>query len=255
MTENPSTTEVSALRQEVRALRRIIIATTAAAALGLIGAAVNHVNTSFDTITVHRINLVDNDGTLRLAISNKDNYPPLIMHGKPYGAGMRMVGGSPSLMFYNANGDEQGGFSWGGAGRVGGKYSQFMNMSFDQFEQNDDLVLNFGDSDRGRGGGLELYEQSETTPLDTLTSELLAAGAPGKTPVERQALMTKFARLHFVARDRFFGGYNADGSMVRLSDKEGRPRLLMIVDKSGNPRIEFLDDNGKVTYELPARTP
>jgi hypothetical protein len=247
--------KIRSIRREIQILRVYALLSTIAAGAFLLGAVHKAKNASFDTITVHRINLVDNDGALRLAISNKDNFPPPIMHGKPFGIGMRSVGGSPSFVFYNADGDEQGGFRWDGTGRVGGKYSQLMSMSFDQFEQNDDLMLNFSDSNAGRSGGLELQEQSETTPLDVLLREMQAASAAGKTAAEQNAISTKFARSHFVGHDRFFGGYNADGSMVRLSDKEGRPRLLMIVDKAGSPHIEFLDDSGKVTYELPAKTP
>lgn len=84
---------------------------------------------------------------------------------------------------------------------------------------------------------------------------MLAAGSAGRTPVEQQALETKFARVHFAAHSRFFGGYNPDGPMVRLSDKQGRLRLLMIVDKTGSPHIEFLDESGRVTYELPTKSP
>jgi hypothetical protein len=50
---------------------------------------------------------------------------------------------------------------------------------------------------------------------------------------------------------RFFVGYNQKGSMLDLYDPNGRLRLSASVDKKGNPKIEFLNAQGKVTYELP----
>ena len=34
-------------------------------------------------------------------------------------------------------------------------------------------------------------------------------------------------------------------------DAKGTPRINMIVDANGTPRLDFLDQNGKVTYTLP----
>ncbi len=36
-----------------------------------------------------------------------------------------------------------------------------------------------------------------------------------------------------------------------LADAQGKPRLQLVVDESGAARIEFLDENGKVTFSLP----
>ena len=47
----------------------------------LSGAATPKAN-SFDEITVHRINVVEPDGTLRMVISNHAKLPGVIAHGK-----------------------------------------------------------------------------------------------------------------------------------------------------------------------------
>jgi hypothetical protein len=48
------------------------------------------------------------------------------------------------------------------------------------------------------------------------------------------------------------GGKLPDGSaVVKLSDHEGRPGLLMTVDAAGNPSVIFLDEEGEVVPRLP----
>jgi hypothetical protein len=70
----------------------------------------------FDEIDVNRINLVEPDGTLRLVISDKTNFPGLIVKGKGYPHGRQTAG----MLFFNDEGTENGGLIFGGAkGRDG----------------------------------------------------------------------------------------------------------------------------------------
>src|SRR5215469_3655368 len=67
-------------------------------------------NSVFDQITVHRINIVEPDGTPRLIISDHAFFPGSIDHGKekPY---PRPFAG---MLFYNNEGTENGGLVFGG---------------------------------------------------------------------------------------------------------------------------------------------
>lgn len=108
--------DVDALRAEVRVLRRFMYIMSATVAVALLGAASGLARTTkVDQITVHRMNLVDDDGTLRLAISNRQRLPVSSIDGKPVVG--RAVSNQPSFIFYNKEGDEQGGWRWDG-GRV-----------------------------------------------------------------------------------------------------------------------------------------
>ncbi len=40
-------------------------------------------------------------------------------------------------------------------------------------------------------------------------------------------------------------------ALVSLGDRNGKERLRLSVDSLGAARVEFLDENGKVTYSLP----
>ena len=62
----------------------------------------------FDEISVHRLNITEPDGTLRMVISNKDRLPPVIIKGKerPEMGEARPQAG---MIFFNDEGTENGG--------------------------------------------------------------------------------------------------------------------------------------------------
>jgi hypothetical protein len=39
--------------------------------------------------------------------------------------------------------------------------------------------------------------------------------------------------------------------MVTLADREGKPRLQLLVDSNGVPGLTFLDNKGRITFSLP----
>jgi hypothetical protein len=71
------------IRQQLRVLR--IYAAINTAVIAVLGtAAFRQANApqKLNYVTVHRIDVVDNDGTLRMVISNKDRMHPGVMDGK-----------------------------------------------------------------------------------------------------------------------------------------------------------------------------
>src|ERR1700749_2684464 len=88
------------------------VVSTALLCLVLIGATPHH-TADFDELRVHRINIVEPDGTLRMVISNKDRLPPVIIKGRE-----RPDMGEPrpqaGMLFYNDEGSENGGLIFGG---------------------------------------------------------------------------------------------------------------------------------------------
>jgi hypothetical protein len=60
---------------------------------------------SFDEINVKRINIIENDGTIRMVLSNKERQHPGRIDGKDIDEREREAG----LLFFNDEGDECGG--------------------------------------------------------------------------------------------------------------------------------------------------
>lgn len=203
---------------------------------------------SIDSLTVHRINVVDNDGTLRLLISNRENFPPDIVRGKVLDPKARIVSDQASFMFYNRDGSEQGGMRWDGTYKDGG--NQIFSLTMDQLEQNENLILVNGEDKGQRFAHLAGQSRPDPTALNLLDAQLDAAVAKGKTEAEKRQISHDFIAKHFLGQERFYIGYGADGSSLRLGDQNGKPRLVIRVNKEGNPTIQFLDASGHVTKEI-----
>lgn len=98
-----------------------------------------------DVLTVQRINIVEPDGTLRLAISNRARFPGIVYHGHetPHPDRDDVAG----LIFFNDEATEDGGLVWAGAG-TGNGYHSGVHLSFDNYEQDQSLVLQSIDESR-----------------------------------------------------------------------------------------------------------
>jgi len=79
---------------------------------------------NFDQITVHRINVVEPDGTLRLVISNHAALPGIIVHGKEQPFPRPQAG----MLFYNDEGSENGGLIFGGRRNAAGQIVDSTSM-------------------------------------------------------------------------------------------------------------------------------
>lgn len=242
--------DLHAIRRERRALRIYAAATTVISSLALLGAArAVQRSATFDSITVHKLVLADSDGTTRLVIANRQNYPPPVIRGKLLDPKQRHVSEAPVIMFYNRDGSEQGGLTWNGAHDANGGF-QSAALTLDQLEENDNLILAYGERNGVHHAGLYGREQSQTTPLPDVAAAMNTAIARGRTAAEKDSIRKAFIAEHFEGNDRFSIGYASDGAAVRLADPEGRTRLVMMVDSTGHPKIQFLDEHGRVTREV-----
>ena len=207
----------------------------------------------FGEIDVERINIVEPDGKLRLVISNKPRSIGPIYKGKPFG----YPGGTrPGIIFFNDEGTENGGLTLRGQRGPDGKYQAGTHMSFDQFDQDQIVVLNYSDDNGDRQAGLEFRDRWDK-PIIEFAKQLDSVRAMPDGPAKTEAMnrlrqpiqngVVANAQRVYLGRDR------AKSSVLRLSDPMGRPRLVLRVDSLGAPLLEFLDDSGHVTSRLPPR--
>jgi hypothetical protein len=114
------------------------IASTACLAAFLTGAA-SLKRPVFDEIQVHRINVVEPDGTLRMVISNKNRLPGVIVKGKEQPPTDRPQAG---MLFYNDEGSETGGLIFGGRKNSDGQVVDCCgSLSFDRYGANQIVQL------------------------------------------------------------------------------------------------------------------
>ncbi len=238
------------LERDVRFLKRYAIGMTAVVLIMGIGAFVRPPHAEkFTEIDVERINVVEPDGKYRLVISNKARSIGPIYKMQPFGY---KGGNRPGLIWFNDEGTENGGMTFQGSRGPDGKYQASTHMSFDQYNQDQVLNLDYRDDNGQRVTGLtindranvDIYEMvKERDQIMTMTDTVARNAALQKWAGPRNGVPLSVGRA-------FFGKDRAKNAAVMLSDAAGRPRLRMIVDSLGAARIEFLDEAGKVTNSV-----
>jgi hypothetical protein len=202
--------------------------------------------TKFDEIDVQRLNFIEPDGTMRLVISNKARFPGSYFQGKEIQRGDRQ---STGLLFMNDEGTEMGGLVFDGAKGKDGLIRTNGHLSFDQYDQDQLFAVDAGQEGAAKGTMIVISDRGDY-PLHEAYDEIARIK---KLPApERQAAMKNFLETHPGDHPRVLLGRAPDKSAVlRLTDTEGRDRIVMKVVSDGTPILQFLDETGKVVEELP----
>lgn len=165
---------------------------------------------TFDEIRVHRIDIVEPDGTLRMVIANKDRLPGVIVEGKEQPKVDRPYAG---MLFYNDEGTENGGLVFGGHKNSRGEVvDSGGSLSFDQYGASQIIQLAGVDDIANRFAGL-------------------AVNAERKQRI-------------------WVGRMGDGAATVALRDGAGRKRIVMLAPAEGTPSLEFLDAQGRVVQRL-----
>jgi hypothetical protein len=207
-------------------------------------------NQRFGEIDVERINVIEPDGKLRMVISNRQRSIGPIYKGQPFG----YPGGTrPGIIFFNDEGTENGGLTFTGQQRPDGSYSSNVGMSFDQFNQDQVVVLSYADDSGRRRLGLTINDRANVDIFDMVQERDSIMRMP-EGP-DRDAALRRWAAprdgVPLAAQRVYVGRDPSRAAVVDLSDPMGRPRIRMRVDSLGTPSLEFLDENGQVTARLP----
>ncbi len=248
-----STSLDAGIARQLRFLRAYtLVSTTLLLVLGLAAftRAGQPAKQRFTEIDVERINVVEPDGKLRMVISNRPRSIGPIYKGKPFG----YAGGTrPGIIFFNDEGTENGGLTFTGRRGPDGKFQSSVGMSFDQYNQDQVLYLQYADQNGQRRMGFTVADRADVDIYDLVAERdsimKLPEGAARtealrkwQEPRDGQPL---FAQRVYVGRDV------AKSALVNLSDRSGKPRIRLVVDSLGRASLDFLDEAGRVTYSLP----
>lgn len=209
----------------------------------------------FKEIEVERINVVEPDGTLRMTISNHEMMPQPVIGGKSYPLRTGTGGAGAGMIFFNDEGNEDGGLTFAGHKTAEG-YTAGEGLSFDQYNQDETVTLSYNDQNRRRTAGLLITDRPNESIQAFAESAMVFRKLPeGADRTRRlQAFRERMRAQGYGPAPRLFAGKGVNKeSMVTLSDPKGRPRIRMMVDSLGTPSLQFLDADGRVTYEVPAQ--
>ncbi len=234
----------SKLEKQVRFLRIYIVFTTTFCGIFLLSAFALQSKQKFEEIDVERINVVEKDGKLRMVISNSQRQHPGSVDGKMI---PRDGGRSAGMIFFNERGDEVGGLIFSGDADK----DRYGSLTFDKFRGDQTIALQHMENKEGNYfAGLSFNDENSTTP-----DRIAKVDAIKKLPDEaaRNAAFKEMRdKGEFLVNRLAIGRGRNKSSFISLSDAKGRERIQISVAADGTPKINFLDENGKVTYRLPA---
>jgi hypothetical protein len=240
----------SHLERDVRFLKAYAVVTSVLLGVLVLGGFQQQTQkTKFEEIDVERINVVEPNGMYRMVISNRPRSIGPIYKGTPFGyAG----GGRPGIIFFNDEGTENGGLTFTGQRDSTGRYRASTHMSFDQFDQDQVLNLDYTDQNGRRLMGFSINDRADVNIYELVkqrdTIMTMADTAARNAALSR--LMGPRNGVPLNAQRLFVGRDPAKSAIVNLADRDGKPRLRLLVDSLGGARIEFLDAAGKVTHTL-----
>lgn len=215
-------------------------------------------NPRFDTVTVQRINVVEPDGTLRMVISNTRRIPGIIVKGHEYpDFTNRKASDTAGALFFDAEGTESGGLTFGGRKDAEGNISRWGHLSFDGYDQDQLFAIDALDYGSVKGATIKTWDTPDWPIQDYLDLLVDIEGLPED---ERQRRIDAFNADHPAGVARMTLGnvsFPADAAqnqgLLQFNDARGNRRLGAAVEGAdGDPALRFYEADGStVIEELP----
>lgn len=191
-----------------------------------------------EELTVKRINVVEDDGTLRLVIGNSTHGRTVPMRGELIRHPGRHA--SAGLLFVNDEGTECGGLQFTGSGNEDGRVVQGGYMMFDDYEQNESFRVGMSQE----SGKSEKFVEFADLP-DWSLADLIAETEGLDDAAAEKVYDRYFGDAGGLGRSRMRLAREEDGSVrLVLRDGRGRDRLRFVVPEDGEPVAEVFDPDG-----------
>lgn len=195
----------------------------------------------FEEINVQRINIVEPSGEQVLVIANSEKLPEAKRRTSN-------PSGTAGLLFFSEEGVELGGLTFNGSIHDGDRYASG-HLSFDQFQQDQVLVLEYGEHpDRPKSAGLRVVDRTDGFTLDERIEKQKAARRGDE---EAQQWLDERAGYGKSWANRIVMGSVNEEALFSINDTKARPRIRMSVDAEDMAQMEFLNEEGDVVCRLP----
>jgi len=192
----------------------------------------------FEEIDVERINIVEDNGDLKMVISNQEKQHPGLVDGEALLERER----PPGIIFFNEEQDEVGGLVYQGNKEEGA----LMVLSFDQFKNDQVMQLRYLESKKSRTYGLQLWDRDQNF---TSTKVINVLDSLQRLDYSREEIREKMRKINNgepVAAPRLFAGKKRNKSVgLFIQDESGNDRIRIYVDEQNKPQIEFLNKKGE----------
>lgn len=198
----------------------------------------------FDTIDVQRINVREDDGTLRMIIAGRDHIGGIVIGDREYPHPNRTEAG---MIFFNDEGAENGGLVFNGK-VVAGRPVNAGSLTFDRWHQDQTIQMTSQEDGASRHAGFIVNDRPDQPMRYDQIGRLGAMTAgPAKDAAVRDARMTGTQRVYL--------GSNEDRSAeLSLRDADGHKRLVFRVEPGGAASVTFLDQHGRAIGRIAPET-
>src|SRR3984957_3671093 len=149
-------------------------------AIVVLGGAAIVRNQTFGVITARRINIVEPDGTVRLTISNRADFPGGWIHKKESPRPDRRD--AAGMLFMSEEGTAQGGLIWGASQLPDGTIENHGHLSRDQYEENQIFALDAGQEGKDKFSQITIADQGDY-PVE---EKRKAEDQIGRLPADKQ---------------------------------------------------------------------
>jgi len=241
------------LIRQIRLLQVCVVVLLAATALLSINAFHPLLPTQkFRLIEAERINIREKNGVLKAALSNSAGFNEFQRAGR----GVTFSG----LMFYNEEGDEEGGLVYSGKAVPGGQDAD-VALTMDQYQQDQNVYLHHEEHKDAQSQRIEDGLSINARPDWTGAKEeyKIYGEMDRLSPEQQDEVRLKSLQAGKITSNRLFFGVkrgikdNApyDDTGIFIKNKWGRTTIKLYVDNDNKPHFEVYDPLGKsITYEL-----
>jgi len=241
------------LNRELVFLRTFATATVSCLILISLYAFKTNENKRFATIDVERINIIEKDGTVKMVITNVEQFPTLgdsinhtVYHERKKRSG---------LLFFNEDGKECGGFIYDGAKNETG-HSAGLSLTYDQYDGDQVMQLLTTDSKRGDKrvvSSLLAFNDRAENETQEGTNTLLRELKTIKDPETRRKKYQDYKDQKLLGSTTriLLGKTGSENNGLFLFDDNGNPRAQFSIDKDNTVKLVAYDEQGNITSSWP----
>jgi hypothetical protein len=243
----------SVLLRQLRVLEGLVIVLLVVTAALVVNLWFPFIPQRVKVLDAQQINIREKDGTLKAVLSNSEGFSKI---GESRRQGVPFSG----LMFYNQEGDEEGGLVYSGKAIPGGQDAD-VTLTFDQYRQDQNIYLHHEEHKDARmrsiDDGLTIISRPDQSQVKE--EYTLYAAMDKLSREERDALRLKSLQEGKISTRRLFVGDRRgvkdntpyDDAGIFIKNRWGRDSIKLYVDYDNKPHLEVYDQLGKsVVYEL-----
>lgn len=206
-------------------------------------------------ITAERINIVNEDGTTVIAISNKQRIAEPRMNGKEYPVEMIERQHLAGMIFFNEKGDEMGGLVFNSGEFSKGKKYAIGHLSFDRY--NDNQVINLEHKENIHGlvkSGLVIYDRKGNGSFGKNLDLIYEYKYDSISDERKKEIINEINTLkknRELGSERLFLGSENEIPQLSMKDKLGKVRVKLFIDSTNIAKLHFFNEKGELVGNFP----